>query len=92
MENTLTPSDLSLHLGEYLRRVSREHERFVVVENGERIAEISPVHEGPKLKDLKRILDELPHLSKDEAEDFARDVEEARRIMNVPTVRDPWAS
>ncbi len=40
MENILTESDLSLHLSEYLRRVSRGHERFVVVENGKRMKEL----------------------------------------------------
>ena len=92
MEHILTQSDLGLHLAEYLRRVSQEHERFVVVENGKRIAEINPVREAPMLKDLPRIMANVPHLDPDDAEQFAKDLEEIRRTMNGEKLQKPWES
>jgi hypothetical protein len=47
---------------------------------------------APRLADLKRILEELPRLSKEDADAFARDIEDARKILNAEPMRDPWQS
>ena len=43
-------------------------------------------------KDLLRVIDSLPRLSKENAESFARDIHEIRILGNTPLTSDPWAS
>ena len=43
-------------------------------------------------KDLLRVIDALPRLSKENAESFAHDIREIRQLGNAPLTSDPWAS
>ena len=56
------------------------------------MAELRPAPRGRKLGDLPFILQSLPHLSSDDADAFAADIESARNNLPEDALRDPWAS
>jgi len=43
-------------------------------------------------KDLLRVIDSFPRLSKENTDSFAQDVHEIRQLANTPLTSDPWAS
>ncbi len=47
---------------------------------------------GIRVGELSDFFESLPHLSSENAEAFAKDVAELRRLANAQTIRDPWAS
>jgi len=77
------------NLSELLNRVAYQGSSFELVRGGKRIARLIPA--GPakrvKVSDLNRLFAGFPGLDND-AEAFARDIEEIRR--NLPLEKDPW--
>jgi hypothetical protein len=65
-------------------RISIEPVEEGILRNGD------PTAPGVPVKNLVEVLDSLPHLSKENADAFAKDLEEIRRIGNAPLPPNPW--
>ena len=88
----LTVTEAVRHFSEYVSRVAYRHETFVLRKGKKSVAELRPVPGGRRLGDLPGVLRSVPHLSKDDAVAFERDVNTARTGLNDGELRDPWAS
>ena len=92
MESRPTVSDVARNFSEYLDRVVRRGERFVLMLDEQPVAELRPVTAVRRLGELPELLASLPHLPQDELDSFASDLEEARNELSRFAVRDPWGS
>ncbi|MGH9947016.1 MAG: type II toxin-antitoxin system Phd/YefM family antitoxin [Pyrinomonadaceae bacterium] len=85
----ITVTEMARSFAEYLNRVAYRGERFILTRGNKPIAELRPVPTGRKLSELPEIFASLPHLTQEEADDFARDIEEARNSVRKENY-DPW--
>ncbi|NCD34485.1 MAG: antitoxin [Spartobacteria bacterium] len=89
---TLTVTEVVRHFSDYISRVAYRNESFILSKGNKPVAELRPVSAGRRLGDLPSILKSLPHLSDEEASEFAEDIEVARTsVKHDDTLRDPWA-
>jgi antitoxin (DNA-binding transcriptional repressor) of toxin-antitoxin stability system len=86
-----TVADVARNFSEYLDRVAHG-ERFVLMRGNQPVAELTPVQERPRLRDLPALLASLPHLSPADLGAFEADLEEARNELGRSPLRDPWGS
>jgi antitoxin (DNA-binding transcriptional repressor) of toxin-antitoxin stability system len=89
MSLRVSEEEVREHLSEYLDRAERGEE-IVVTRNGRPVVELRRVLPGLTGAEFLEMWRNAPHLSPEEAEAFARDVEEARRELNAMPVPDPW--
>jgi antitoxin (DNA-binding transcriptional repressor) of toxin-antitoxin stability system len=75
-------AEFKRHLCGYLDRVVSGGETLVLDEHGRAVAEVRPMQQGLPLRRLPEVSDSLPHLGTEEAEAFARDLEEARESLS----------
>ena len=92
MTITLSVTELSNHLSDYLDRVIDRHEHFIVLRNNQAVAELRPIQPKNRLSDLPALLDSLQHLTPEEAEAFARDMYEVQSNQPPEQLRNPWDS
>jgi len=92
MSEAVSIGDFIRRSSEYLERVTGKGETLVLKRGDETVAEVRPASDGLPLRDLPAVLDSLPHLTPEELEDFARDIEEARAELSKQWPRDPWES
>ncbi len=78
-------------LTELVDRVAHQGDRVILLRDEKPIAELTPVPPRVKLKDLPEVLASLPHLTREEADAFAKDLETIRHEMAREPERDPWA-
>ncbi len=90
MESRPTVGEVAGNFSEYLDRVVRRSERFVLMLDGQPVAELRPVTPVRRLGELPELLASLPHLSPEELDSFESDLEEARNELSRLAVRDPW--
>ncbi len=88
----LTVTEAVRHFSDYIGRVTYRHETFVLRKGKKPVAELRPLPHGRRLGDLPGIFRSIPHLSPDDIEPFAADVNTARAEMQGNELRDPWAS
>lgn len=88
-DRTLTVSEAQRELPALVERVRRDGESALLVQDGVVVARLVPA-EPRRLTgaELAEIWERLPHLSREEADALAADIEQARHEM--PSVRDPW--
>ena len=79
-------------LAELVDRVNDRGDKVVLLRDEKPIAELMPASLRVKLKDLPAVLASLPHLSREEADAFAADLEEIRWEVGREPERDPWES
>ena len=87
MATRITATELARNLSDILNRVRYKGETFEIERNGVMLAEIKPA--ARKRATLSDLVDFLENGPKPDP-DFARDVEEAHRLMNEP-LREPPA-
>lgn len=92
MAQTLSVTEVARHFAEYINRVAYRGECFVLVRGNKPMAELRPLPTGKRLAELPALLASLPHLSSDEATQFAADLTAAREALARAEVRDPWES
>jgi antitoxin (DNA-binding transcriptional repressor) of toxin-antitoxin stability system len=92
MRSALSVTDVTEHFDEYLHRVEDRGESFVLMRGGHAVAELRPVSQRSRLRDLPGLLASLPRLPEDEAASFAADLEAARAELEIGSPRDPWGS
>ena len=90
MKTELTTTEFARNHAEYLNRVAYRGESFVITRGKRQIAEVRPVQKPVMLHDLSQILDSLPRLSRDDLDEFERDIETARRQLPALPMDDPW--
>jgi antitoxin (DNA-binding transcriptional repressor) of toxin-antitoxin stability system len=90
MNNTVTLSEVIRHFAQYINRVFYKGEHFILLRGKKPVAELRPVSTGKRLGELPALLESLPHLSEEEADEFARDLSEARSQLLKEKRTDPW--
>ena len=80
MSQMLSVTEAARHFSAYINRVACRGECFVLVRGNKPVAE------------LPALLASLPHLTPDEAKQFADDLRTARAELARVEVRDPWPS
>ena len=89
---SLTVTEVVRHFSDYINRVAYRHETFVLRKGRNSVAELRPVPNGRRLGDLPAIFRSIPHLSRDDADAFEKDLNAARASSADGGLRDPWAS
>ena len=82
MKTVLTTTEFARNHAEYLNRVAYRGESFVITRGKRQIAEVRPVQPSVQRKDIGEVWAKIPHLDPEEAEAFARDLEEIQRLGN----------
>ena len=89
MSQVLSVTEIARKFAEYINRVAYRGEHFILTRGNKPIAELRPVPIGRKLSELPGLFASLPHLSPDDVDAFAHDVEDARETLD-PEDDDPW--
>ncbi len=90
--NTVTVTEFTQGISDYLTRVSSRGESFTLIRNKKPLAELRPVQMERKLEELPEILNKLPKLSSSEINDFEKDLADIRMLGNHEKYEDPWES
>jgi antitoxin (DNA-binding transcriptional repressor) of toxin-antitoxin stability system len=87
---TITATKAARSLSEVLNQVRYQGRRFNVRRGKEVVAQIVPPRptQGVPIAELNQIFSKLPRLGKDDAEQFAKDLKEIRRVAKPPS--DEW--
>ncbi len=84
-ESILTIPEAASRLNEVVDRARRLHESTLLTDNGEPVARVVPLAAiSSTVGELLKWWPTRPRLSPDEAESFAADIEEGRRLLNKP--------
>ncbi|MCR4315466.1 MAG: type II toxin-antitoxin system Phd/YefM family antitoxin [Planctomycetes bacterium] len=92
MTQTITSEDAENNIHKLLEEVLENRAKFTITKDGKPAATIEPLESEPKvtkISDLKKLIESLPSLG-DDAEDFARDVEYARKSQTLPRTISSW--
>ena len=92
MKHTISVTEAARNFADIVSRVFYRGERFVLERGGKPVAQLIPVPRGGRLGDLPGLLEDVPHLSIEEAEALGRDVNEARDSLPELHDEDPWES
>ncbi len=92
MTSRVSVAEAASQLGEFVNRVVRDRETFVLIREGMEVAELRPLARRVRAQDLPSILRSLPPLSPDEAGAFSSDLDEARIELGKLPTNDPWES
>lgn len=87
---SISVEEAARDLGRHVDRVARRLEPIVITRGGEPVAVLAPV-ERVRVKDLSELFARFPELSREEAEELARDLEAARDELENGALRDPRA-
>ena len=77
------------HSSRYIDRVVHQRESYTLTRRGRPVAEVRPIAQATTVADLARLLRSVPHLTRAEADDFARDLDEARAGLTQRAARSP---
>lgn len=92
MASEVSVTEFARNLSDFINRVAYRGERFIIVRSSRAVGELTPVPSARRLGDLPAVLEGLPHLTDDDADNFARDVAKARSELAGEPIVDPWAS
>ncbi len=89
--NKVAVTELSRSLPDFINRAAYRGEEFLITRGGKPVAALSPVPTGVRVKDLARVFENLPHQANEDLDASSADLDDARKVGNVP-IRDPWQS
>jgi antitoxin (DNA-binding transcriptional repressor) of toxin-antitoxin stability system len=92
MSQAVSITEVSRHFSDYVNRVAYEGAHFILVRGKKPLAELRPLPKGRCLGELPGLLKALPHLSREEADAFHADLEQARANLRKRTLRSRWDS
>ena len=92
MTRTVSITEMSRHFSEYLNRVAYRGEHFMLLRGKKVLAELRPAPQGRRLGELPELFRSLPHLSRQEANAFHKDLHQAKKRGARESLRDPWES
>lgn len=90
MSEQLSVTTAARNFAEYVNRVAYRRESFVLVRGGKRVAELRPTAQGVRLADLPALIASVPHL--DDTDDFAAQIDSARKELDAVEQVNPWGS
>lgn len=92
MENVIKATEAVRGFSELLNNIKFKGRYYTIVRGGKPVASIGPVKPYPErlpLKDLEKLLKEIPSLG-DEAEAFAKDIDAIIRCQPSLPSEDQW--
>lgn len=92
MKGTISVTEAVRNFADFINRVAYRGEHFVLERGGRPVARLVPVPQAGRLGDLPHLLANLPTLGGEEADAFARDMEEAAEGLLTLAEGDPWES
>ncbi len=92
MIQMLSVTEAARCFSKHISRVAYRGKCFILVRDNKPVAELRPLPMGKRLAELPALLASLPHLTPDEAKQFADDLRTARAELARVEVRDPWPS
>ena len=92
MKGTISVTEAVRNFADFINRVAYRGEHFVLERGGRPVARLVPVPQAGRLGDLPELLANVPALGQEEAEAFARDVEDAFGRLPPLAEDDPWES
>ena len=90
MTRTLSVNEMPPAFASYIKGVANGGDSIILTLDDKPVAEIRPLPRGLPMSELVEILKPGRFLTPEEAEDFARDIEESRDELNRLPIRDPW--
>lgn len=88
--SNITITEISRNFSDFINRVAYRGEHFTVFRGKKAVAEIRPIPAGKTLGEMKNILESLPQLSPQEANEFGADLEEIRKEGNQEMLGELW--
>lgn len=82
--------EVAQHFADYIDRVARKGERFILMRGEEPVAELLPVGASRRMAELPGILASLPRLGADDAVVLADEIEQAATELSQRPANDPW--
>lgn len=89
MSKTITVTEMSRNLAEYMNQVAYRRESFRITRGNKEIAELRPVRKGISRSELLDLFDLLPRLSSEDAEALAEDYY-GMKASELVEDYDPW--
>lgn len=93
--NRISITHLARNLADIVNRVVYRGERFQVIRGNRPVVDLVPPPRARRLGDLPGILDRLPRLVAEDAEELSKELDAAREALDsVPRTGggDPWVS
>ena len=91
MEKMITVTEAQRNFSDLINRTYYQGESTLLTRGGKIMARIVPVKKvSPTGYELAEMWDSMAHLSKENADELASDLEEARSLLYVP--KSPWES
>ncbi len=81
MTHTVSMTEVSRHLSDYVNRAAYQGEHFMLSRGKKILAELRPAPRGRRLGELPEIWRTLPHLSPEEADAFLKDVKQPKDCL-----------
>ena len=81
MRSTRSVEEVVGNLSEYVDRVARHRECLLLTRGGVAVAELCPVQDPVRLRELPELLASLPRLPESEAAEMGADLDHARRRL-----------
>ena len=89
IDRKMTVTEASRHFADLVNRTYYRGESTILVRSGEVVAKIVPAGDASLLgRDWLTRWRSIPHLTADDADDFATTLEEAREHLGTP--QSPW--
>lgn len=86
MERRVSIVEAERDLAEIIDRVCNQKESAIITRSGIPVARLVPIEKPPLLgNDLAKILDQMPHLTREDAEEFEKELQESRSKLQLPT-------
>jgi prevent-host-death family protein len=92
MKGTISVTEAVRNFADFINRVAYRGEHFVLERGGRPVARLVPVPQAGRLGDLPSLLGNVPGLGPEDAEEFARDMEDASAELPPPAESDSWES
>jgi prevent-host-death family protein len=92
MKGTISVTEAVRNFADFINRVAYRGEHFVLERGGRPVARLVPVPQAGRLGDLPDLMASVPGLTPDDAEAFARDMEDASSQLPPLAGVDPWES
>ncbi len=85
MERKLSVTEAARNFSDLINRALYRGESALLTRSGQPVARIVPVVAEPlSIQEFVRMWRDLPHLDPQDAEDFAREIEDSRNVLNQP--------
>jgi prevent-host-death family protein len=89
---SVSVTEMARNFSEFINRVAYRGEHFILTRSGRPVGELRPAVITGRLSELPAILASLPHLSPEDVESFAADLELARQELDEKPIENRWTS